>query len=68
MTLKQINVWSDEVENAVRTILDFVERWNKQDKEQNVAEAARLLAEKLAEKESICLQCNQPGHSFCTKD
>ena len=28
---------------ALKVVLDFVERWNKQDKEKDVAEAARVL-------------------------
>lgn len=30
---------------ALTTVLDFVERWNKQDAEPEVAEAARILSE-----------------------
>ena len=32
---------------ALKKVLDFVERWNKQDKESDVAEAARYLGEYL---------------------
>jgi len=32
-------------EEALKIVLDFVERWNKQDKETEVAEAAQVLSE-----------------------
>lgn len=31
------------LEQALRTILDFVERWNKQDAEKEVAEAVEIV-------------------------
>jgi hypothetical protein len=34
-----------DVRERIPIILDFVERWNKQDKEADVAEAARFLSE-----------------------
>lgn len=32
---------------ALRTVLDFVERWNKQDKDEETAEAAQILIDYL---------------------
>ncbi len=34
-----------EIKTDLRLILDFVERWNKQDKESNVSQAAQRLQE-----------------------
>jgi hypothetical protein len=39
-----------DVRKRLPIILDFVERWNKQDKEEDVAEAARFLGEYFEEK------------------
>ena len=39
--------WSDEIDKGfakpLTIVLDFVERWNKQDKDKEVAEAAQVL-------------------------
>lgn len=35
----------DEVKTDLRLILDFVERWNKQDAESNISQAAQRLQE-----------------------
>jgi len=48
----------DVKNEALKKVLDFVERWNKQDKEPEVAEAARLLEEELEK-----LETNKKGEN-----
>lgn len=40
--MRRLNMTDKEI-RALKTVLDFVERWNKQDKELEVAQAAREL-------------------------
>ena len=51
MTEVQMQMREDErlvrTKNALRIVLDFVERYNKQDKERDVAHAAQYLSELL---------------------
>lgn len=41
---------TEEDKNNLKIVLDFVERWNKQDKEKDVAIAARELMELITKK------------------
>ncbi len=40
---REINVLGDSAKSDLMVVLSFVERWNKQDEERNVAEAAQRL-------------------------
>lgn len=46
----QIYALPEEFQTDLRLVMDFVERWNKQDKESNVSEAAGRI-------EAILTQC-----------
>lgn len=46
----QIYALPEEFQADLRLVMDFVERWNKQDKESNVSEAAARI-------EAILTQC-----------
>lgn len=51
----------------VKRVLDFVERWNKQDEDKDVAESAQYLLDTITDKNSydypVCENCGLPGES-----
>ncbi len=66
MTIKDINVLGEEMQNYLSYVLDYVERYNKQDADKQVAHCAQRLAT-LIQKEPEC----EYGHqctSGCQKD
>jgi hypothetical protein len=48
-TAKPTNPSTKEMIKALEIILDFVERWNKQDREKDVAEASQVLESYIVE-------------------
>lgn len=47
MIAEQSNIYYSKVKKHLKVVLDFVERWNKQDKERDVAKSALWLSERL---------------------
>lgn len=52
------------IENDLRIVLDFVESWNKEDKEQEVAQAAQNLRKVITK----CEVCGDTGRVWIKED